>query len=197
VPETKPEPPPAPPEPPAPPPAAKESVTLLPQQDGQPSAVVVRSAGKEAVLDRPYMVATVDAGNITVSETTADKVQTEYAELLAADPPGPKKFLLFYESGDIQLTAESKKLFEQVKAELRNYPAGEVVVIAHTDSVGSIKSNDKLSLRRAVSVKALLIEIGIPESIIQVSGRGKREPLVPTKDGVAEAQNRRVELKVR
>jgi len=197
MPETKPEPPPAPPAPPVPPPAAKESVTLLPQPDGQPSAVVVSSAGKEMVLDRPYMVATIDAGNIISGVTTAEKVQAEFSELLAADPPGPKKFLLFYESGDILLTAESKKLFEQVKAELQHYPAGEVVLIAHTDRVGSEKSNDKLSLRRAEAVKVLLVLIGIPESIIQVSGRGEREPLVPTQDGVAEAQNRRVEIKVR
>lgn len=182
---------------PAPPASPKESIILLPQQDGKPSAVVVTSANKELVLDRPYMTATVDAGNLAAGETTAEKVQAEFANLIAADPPGPKQFLLFYESGDIQLTAESKKLFGQVKAELKNYPAGEVVVIAHTDKVGSEKSNDQLSLRRAESVKALLIEIGIPENIIQVAGRGEREPLVFTKDGVEEAKNRRVEIKVR
>lgn len=201
APQIKPEPPAAVPEPtpapPAPPPSPKERVILLPQPDGTPSGVVVGSAGKEAALDRPYMTATVYAGDIVVGETTAEKVRAEFAELLAADPPGPKKFLLFYESGDIQLTAESEKLFEQVKAELKNYPAGEVVVIAHTDRVGPEKSNDKLSLRRAESVRGFLVGIGIPASIIQVSGRGEREPLVPTRDGVAEAQNRRVEIKVR
>ena len=63
--------------------------------------------------------------------------------------------------------------------------------------MGSEKWNDQLSLRRAESVKELLIKIGIPENIIQVAGRGEREPLVPTKDEVEEAQNRRVEIKVK
>ena len=178
-------------------PVPKERVILLPQPNGEDSAVVIKSANQEVVLDKPYMTTTFDAGNITLGVTTAESVQEKFAGLLAADPPGPKQFLLFYESGDIKLTPESLKLYEQVKAELRNYPAGEVIVIAHTDRVGSEKSNDQLSLRRAESVKSLLIEIGIPESIIQAAGRGENEPLVPTKDGVAETLNRRVEIKVR
>ncbi|HEY0666441.1 MAG TPA: OmpA family protein [Gallionella sp.] len=179
------------------PPVAKESVILLPQADGKPSAVVVRSKGQEVVLDKPYMTASFDAGKIAASQTSAESVQATYSDLIAADPPGPKQFLLFYEPGDIRLTAESLQLYERVKAELKNYPAGEVVVIAHTDRTGSEKSNDKLSMRRAESVRAFLIDIGIPADIIQVAGRGEHEPLVPTRDGVAEAKNRRVELKVR
>lgn len=188
---------PAPPVIPPAPPVAKESVILLPQANGEPSAVVVTSKTQEIVLDQPYMEASFDAGNIVVTATTAEAVGEKFSDLIAADPPGPKQFMLFYESGDIKLTAESLHLYEQVKAELKNYPAGEVVVIAHTDRFGSEKSNDELSMRRAESVKAFLIEIGIAENIIQVAGRGEHEPLVPTKDGVAEAQNRRVEIKVR
>lgn len=188
---------PAPPVIPPAPPVAKESVILLPQADGTPSAVVVTSKTQEVVLDQPYMASSFEAGKIFASMVSEESVKEKYSDLIAADPPGPKQFMLFYESGDIKLTAESLKLYEQVKAELKNYPAGEVVVIAHTDRIGSEKSNDELSMRRAESVKAFLIEIGIAESIIQVAGRGEQEPLVPTKDGVAEAQNRRVEIKVR
>lgn len=180
-----------------PPPVAKESVILLPQVDGRPSAVVVKSKSQEVVLDQPYMAASFDAGKIVTSQSSAESVQEKFSDLIAADPPGPKQFLLFYEPGDIKLTAESLQLYERVKAELKNYPAGEVVVIAHTDRTGSEKSNDKLSLRRAESVKTFLIDIGISKDIIQVAGRGEHEPLVPTRDGVAEAKNRRVELKVR
>lgn len=183
--------------PPPAPPVAKESVILLPQEDGKPSAVVITSKTQEVVLDQPYMAASFDAGKIVASMVSEESVKEKYSDLIAADPPGPKQFMLFYESGDIRLTAESLKLYERVKAELKNYPAGEVVVTAHTDRFGSEKSNDELSMRRAESVKAFLIEIGIAESIIQVAGRGEHEPLVPTKDGVAEAQNRRVEIKVR
>jgi OOP family OmpA-OmpF porin len=178
--------------------ATQERIILLPQQDGKPSAVRIRSASnKEVTLDRPYMTASVGAYEIEVGKTDAQEVNTKYSEVISANPPSPKRFLLFYEYGEIQLTAESAQLLEKVKSELKSYPAGEVVVIGHTDRVGSEKWNDQLSLRRAESVKELLIKIGIPENIIQVAGRGEREPLVPTKDEVEEAQNRRVEIKVK
>jgi len=72
-----------------------------------------------------------------------------------------------------------------------------VLVVGHTDSVGSDQYNDTLSLQRADVIRVGLIQNGIaPENIVAV-GRGKRELLVPTADGVAEPRNRRVEIVVR
>ena len=51
-----------------------------------------------------------------------------------------------------------------------------------------------LSLRRAESVKAAMIKLGVPASLIVVIGKGESQPLVPTADGVREPQNRRVEI---
>jgi outer membrane protein OmpA-like peptidoglycan-associated protein len=41
------------------------------------------------------------------------------------------------------------------------------------------------------------VRIGIPRDAIEVVGRGEREPVVQTADGVAEERNRRVEIKLR
>jgi outer membrane protein OmpA-like peptidoglycan-associated protein len=46
-------------------------------------------------------------------------------------------------------------------------------------------------------VKADLAAQGIPADRILASGRGEREPIVPTADGVDEPRNRRVEINVR
>jgi outer membrane protein OmpA-like peptidoglycan-associated protein len=70
-------------------------------------------------------------------------------------------------------------------------------VIGHTDSVGSEEANDLLSLQRAQSVLQVLIETGISALSIDATGRGEREPLVITADGVDEPRNRRVEISVR
>ena len=51
-----------------------------------------------------------------------------------------------------------------------------------------------LSIRRADAVKSALIQNGIPADAIETAGRGQTNLLVPTADGVREAQNRRVEL---
>ena len=52
----------------------------------------------------------------------------------------------------------------------------------------------RLSERRAEAVKAELIRLGVPATVITTVGKGEEDPLVPTKDGVREAQNRRVEI---
>jgi len=70
-------------------------------------------------------------------------------------------------------------------------------VIGHTDTVGSLDFNDKLSRARADRMRELLIERGLPGERIQAAGRGKRELLVPTEDNVSEPKNRRVEINVR
>ena len=46
-------------------------------------------------------------------------------------------------------------------------------------------------------VRTALIRLGIAPENIVAAGRGKREPAVPTADGVAEPRNRRVEILVR
>ena len=71
------------------------------------------------------------------------------------------------------------------------------MVIGHTDTVGSLAYNDKLSLARAERLRDMLVELGIPAERIHVAGRGKRELLVPTEDNVSEPRNRRVEINVR
>ena len=73
----------------------------------------------------------------------------------------------------------------------------DVVVIGHTDALGSDQVNDALARQRAETVRAELIRRGVAPENIQASGRGKREPLIPTPDGIAEPRNRRVEIFVR
>ena len=72
-----------------------------------------------------------------------------------------------------------------------------MVVIGHSDRLASDEFNDRLSLQRAGRVREELVRLGIPPARIQPAGRGEREPLVPTADGVAEPRNRRVESNVR
>jgi len=71
------------------------------------------------------------------------------------------------------------------------------VVIGHTDTVGNLSFNDKLSLARAERLREMMVGLGIPPERIQAAGRGKRELLVQTDDNVSEPRNRRVEISVR
>ena len=70
----------------------------------------------------------------------------------------------------------------------------QLTVTGHTDTVGSDAYNMRLSRRRAESVAAQLEKDGLPSSEIEIVAKGKRDLLVPTKDGVKEPQNRRVAI---
>jgi outer membrane protein OmpA-like peptidoglycan-associated protein len=73
----------------------------------------------------------------------------------------------------------------------------DVLVVGHTDLVGTDPFNDALGLQRAEVVRAALVRLGVPSGDIRTVSRGKRQPAVPTADGVAEPRNRRVEIVVR
>ena len=176
----------------------RERITLLPSQDGRSSAVVVTSAKGEAVLDQPYQSAAVDsAAALTAKASSATEVGSRYGATLSALPKGAAVFTVYFETATDNLVPESAARLAQIKAELAQRPAPEVIVIGHSDRVDTVQFNDALSLKRAETVKRLLIEAGVPADAISVSGRGEREPAVPTADGKAELRNRRVEIRVR
>ena len=65
----------------------------------------------------------------------------------------------------------------------------------HTDNVGGTAYNEKLSDRRAATVKQWLISHGIETSRLTTHGYGQSQPLVPNDSDAHRARNRRVELK--
>jgi outer membrane protein OmpA-like peptidoglycan-associated protein len=106
-------------------------------------------------------------------------------------------YVHYYLDDSDVFTPASKLEIPKISAEIAGHPAPEVVVVGHTDRVGSLAYNDTLSLRRAERVRSGLAQMGIPPDQIRVAGRGEREPLVATEDEVAEPRNRRVEITVR
>jgi outer membrane protein OmpA-like peptidoglycan-associated protein len=160
--------------------------------------VVVQEGGREVVLNSAYASArTGPGGQLEPGQATADEVRAIFADALQAEPPRPVTFILYFIEATDQFTPESQVLVDQVLLAIASRPAPELTVAGHTDALGTDQYNDALSLRRAERVRTLLIARGIAPASIVAVGRGKREPRVPTPDGVAEPRNRRVEITVR
>ena len=184
------------------PPAHDEMVVLLPGADGKTGALVVTHAGHEATLDNAYATARVkDPGQLERSQADATAVREAFAPALSAQPPRPVTFTLYFLGDSDNFTPESKVELQKIFPEIAAHPAPEIVVIGHTDRVGTVPYNDALSLRRAERVRNDLVQylrqVGIAPERITVAGRGEREPIVPTEDEVVEPRNRRVEFTVR
>lgn len=179
--------------------ATTDRVILLPDDNtGKVGKInVVGRDGDELLLDSAYGEARTGTGKVRSDTLDSDAVRKEFGKELAALPPRPKSFLLYFITDSDELTPESRALLPAILDEVGKRPAPEVVVTGHTDRVGSVEHNDKLSLARAEAVRDQLAALGIDKAHILVAGRGEREPLVPTDDDVAEPKNRRVEIEVR
>ena len=175
------------------------TVVLLPDADGHAGKVEMQTASAKQALDQPYASADIThRGHFVAAVRDAATVQKRYASTLAARPAAPESFTLVFESGSaVELAPDFKVVLDRLLSAVARHPAPEVTVIGHTDRVGSVEDNDRLSIRRAENVRDKLVQAGMAASMISIAGRGEREPALATADEVAQAENRRVEISVR
>ena len=173
----------------------KETVVVLPSPDGHVGTVVVQRGDTRQVLDKPYAASRSDEDRI--EQLSEAQVKETFGSTLQALPARPTTFILYFITGTDELTPESKAELQDVLAALKDRPLPDVLVIGHTDTMGDLLVNDRLSAQRAETLKGFLVQIGIPADRITTAGRGEREPLVRTPDETDEPKNRRVEINVR
>jgi outer membrane protein OmpA-like peptidoglycan-associated protein len=174
-----------------------ERVTLLPSRDGTPSTLVIERPTGTVVLTTPFETVDLAPGVEHRTVVASGDVEKRYGGILEAQPAQPFAHLMFFDTGTTRLTPASRASLNLITEKIRSFPVPQVMVIGHTDRVGSETLNEVLSMRRALAVREMLMQLGIAPGAIEVSGRGEREPLVPTADGVAEERNRRVEMNLR
>lgn len=108
--------------------------------------------------------------------------------------PVEENFTVFFDFDKSTLTPEAKRIISAAAAKFKNGGFARIIVIGHTDTVGTKSYNQKLSERRALSVKRELVALGVGPDNIRDKGVGMNGLLVPTTEGVREAQNRRAEI---
>jgi OOP family OmpA-OmpF porin len=94
------------------------------------------------------------------------------------------------------LTANAKTILDQVADALKAAADIKVEIGGHTDGKGGTAYNQKLSEKRAESVKAYLVEHGIDAGRMTTKGYGKEHPIADNKTDEGRELNRRVELKI-
>jgi len=94
------------------------------------------------------------------------------------------------------LKQEGKNKLDDLATKVNAINLEVVIAIGHTDSIGSDAYNQKLSVRRAESVKAYLVSKGVAPNRIYTEGKGEKQPVASNKTKDGRQKNRRVEIEV-
>lgn len=179
--------------------AQKTLVALAPDPDGKIGKVSVENAAGSVTIESPYQATTVGdtkeqpAIPVSLGKEAVEKI---FKEALSIQPARPLHFLLYFQE-ETTLTSASVKLLPDIIAAIQERNSNNILVVGHTDTLGTKEYNSTLSSDRAVAVKDLLVRQGTETSAIRTTSHGKENPLIPTGDNVYEPRNRRVEVVVR
>ncbi|HSB71570.1 MAG TPA: OmpA family protein [Candidatus Methylomirabilis sp.] len=184
-------------------PAARDPdnvVVLLADPDGHVGRIIVSNSQGSQELDQPRAATEIaDASRAPSAPSRMEQSQIAriFGEALAAQPSLPVRYMLYFDPGSTQLTAESRTLIPEVIRTIRERHSNDVSVVGHSDTTGNREYNYRLSLMRAQAVRQLIVDAGVDPSFLEITSHGKDNPLIPTGDNVAEPRNRRVEITVR
>jgi outer membrane protein OmpA-like peptidoglycan-associated protein len=101
---------------------------------------------------------------------------------------------VLFDSGKYSLRQEAREKLARIAGIIINYPQLTLEAEGHTDNVGSIEFNQKLSEQRAASVREYLISQGVSETAITSIGKAFTMPVASNDTAAGRQQNRRVEL---
>lgn len=102
--------------------------------------------------------------------------------------------LFDFDSADLRSTAQQN--LSDLASSLQDYPNTELLIVGHTDAVGSEEYNQSLSERRANTAAEFLMRQGIAPSRVTTLGKGEMEPVASNETSYGRQQNRRVEVAI-
>ena len=179
--------------------ATKTLVALAPDPDGKTGSITVGNEAGSVAIDTPYQATTIrdvkeqPAAPVDLGKEALDRI---FSETLSIQPKRPLHFLLYFDK-DTTLISDSTKLLSDIIVAIRERNSTDILVVGHTDTVGSKEYNTALSSSRATAVKDLLVGLGAEANSIRTTSHGKENLLIPTGDNINEPRNRRVEVVVR
>ena len=122
--------------------------------------------------------------------------------VIVAPAPAPlpataRTYLVFFDWDRADLTDRARQIIAEAAQATTRVQVTRIEVNGNTDTTGTARYNQALSVRRANNVANELVRLGVPRQAITAQGFGFSRLLVPTGPGVREPQNRRVEIILR
>jgi OOP family OmpA-OmpF porin len=102
----------------------------------------------------------------------------------------------FFDFDKSTLKPEAKTKLDDLVDKTKQINLEVIIAVGHTDSVGADAYNQKLSVRRAESIKTYLVSKGMEANRVYTEGKGEKQPVADNKTAEGRAKNRRVEIEV-
>ena len=185
---------------PAAPAPAPALVVLLPDPETQVTGrirVANEYGGIDVSSPRASVRTTASSAPGPLTTLSEAEVSRMFGAAMLALPPAPRHFILQFRFESDTLTEQSAALVPAILQAVKALPVPEVMIVGHTDTTGERKSNVALGLKRAMRVRTILTEAGLPAATVDVTSHGEGDLLVKTRDNMPEPRNRRVEITVR
>ncbi len=103
---------------------------------------------------------------------------------------------LLFDFGKSTIMATNASDLQKFAETLKQYPDTEVLIVGHTDNVGSNAFNQSLSRKRAAAVSNRLESLGVHSNRLTTQGKGEGQPVASNDTEGSRAQNRRVEIAI-
>lgn len=155
---------------------------------------------KEGALTGVYVEAFNDGMNYSLTIVESQAMQQEVvadAKAMRNDLAATGKTIvhgIYFDTASSTIKPESEPALVEMVKLLVGSPALKVYVVGHTDNVGSLESNLKLSADRAAAVVKALAARGVAASRLKSGGVGPYSPVASNDTDEGKAKNRRVEF---
>lgn len=167
---------------------------------GKPQSEIVRDSTKPVV--NPVPVVTDSTGTTTKRVPQpqllpSDTISTRTSVgKVSHEPLAIEKTSLNFNFSlnSVALNEETRAYLDDVAAMMRENPQLRLRLTGHTDNIGSVAYNEKLSRHRAKAVGDYITALGISDERIVTDGKGMSEPIESNATAEGRASNRRVEL---
>ena len=101
---------------------------------------------------------------------------------------------LLFDFDSATLSQNARQNLTDLAQSVNTYENTDILVLGHTDNVGTDDYNDRLSVRRSESAATYLFEQGIAPSRVTTMGKGEEDPIASNESEAGRQENRRVEV---
>lgn len=173
------------------------SMIRLEARTSEADAAQLQVANAKVVAEQQAAALLAANANAERNQAIIDQQQIQLSELNAKKTKRGLVVTLgdvLFNTNKAQLKANGTRSVQKLADFLNKYPQHKVLIEGYTDSVGSEELNQKLSERRANTVREILTGMGIDAERISTQGYGEMFPIVKNDTQANRQTNRRVEI---